>query len=49
MKTIRIAMLGSGFAAEFHMQGPANVNGRQVVLNDSRSSGRAEIGASSRP
>lgn len=42
MKTIRIAMLGSGFAAEFYMQGLANVNGQQVVLNYSRSSGRAE-------
>ncbi len=41
MKTIRIAMLGSGFVAEFYMQGLANVNGQQVVLNYSRSRKRA--------
>ena len=33
---VRIAMLGSGFVAEFYMQGLANVNGQQVVLNYSR-------------
>ena len=42
MKTVRIAMLGSGFVAEFYMQGLANVNGQQVVLNYSRSRERAE-------
>jgi predicted dehydrogenase len=41
MKTVNIAMLGSGFVAEFYMQGLANVNGQQVVLNYSRSSRRA--------
>ena len=30
-ETVRIAMLGSGFVAEFYMQGLANVNGHQVV------------------
>ena len=28
---VQIAMLGSGFVAEFYMQGLANVNGQQVV------------------
>ena len=28
---VRIAMLGSGFVAEFYMQGLANVNGQQVT------------------
>jgi Predicted dehydrogenases and related proteins len=42
MKTIRIAMLGSGFVADFYMQGLANVNGQEVVLNYSRSKKRAE-------
>lgn len=41
MKTISIAMLGSGFVAEFYMQGLANVNGQQVVVNYSRSRKRA--------
>jgi predicted dehydrogenase len=41
MKTVNIAMLGSGFVAEFYMQGLANVNGRQVVVNYSRSAKRA--------
>jgi predicted dehydrogenase len=41
MKTVNIAMLGSGFVAEFYMQGLANVNGQQVVVNYSRSSRRA--------
>lgn len=35
-------MLGSGFVAEFYMQGLANVNGHQVVVNYSRSRERAE-------
>lgn len=33
---VRIAMLGSGFVAGFYMQGLANVNGHEVVLNFSR-------------
>lgn len=41
MSNIRIAMLGSGFVAGFYMQGLANVNGQQVVLNYSRSARRA--------
>ena len=35
-------MLGSGFVAEFYMQGLANVNGQQVVLNYSRTPKRAK-------
>lgn len=38
---VRIAMLGSGFVAEFYMQGLANVNGQRVVLNYSRTAERA--------
>ncbi|MBI4910164.1 MAG: Gfo/Idh/MocA family oxidoreductase [Acidobacteria bacterium] len=41
MSNVRIAMLGSGFVAEFYMQGLANVNGHEVVLNYSRSTKRA--------
>ena len=41
MKQISIAMLGSGFVADFYMQGLANVNGQTVVLNYSRSAQRA--------
>lgn len=41
-ETVRIAMLGSGFVAEFYMQGLANVNGHQVVLNYSRTPKRAK-------
>jgi predicted dehydrogenase len=41
MKNVRIAMLGSGFVAEFYMQGLANVNGQEVVVNYSRSGDRA--------
>jgi predicted dehydrogenase len=41
MKNISIAMLGSGFVAEFYMQGLSNVNGQTVVLNYSRSAQRA--------
>jgi predicted dehydrogenase len=41
MNNVRIAMLGSGFVAEFYMQGLANVNGQEVVANYSRSGGRA--------
>src|SRR4030095_4133290 len=41
MRNISIALLGSGFVAEFFMQGLANVNGQRVVLNYSRSRKRA--------
>jgi predicted dehydrogenase len=41
-KPVRIAMLGSGFVAEFYMQGLANVNGHEVVLNYSRTPKRAK-------
>ena len=40
-KPVRIAMLGSGFVAEFYMQGLANVNGQEVAINYSRSAKRA--------
>jgi predicted dehydrogenase len=39
---VRIAMLGSGFVAEFYMQGLANVNGHVVIANYSRDSKRAK-------
>ena len=42
MKTISIAMLGSGFVAEFYMQGLANVAGQRVAVNYSRSKERAQ-------
>jgi predicted dehydrogenase len=42
MSNVRIAMLGSGFVAEFYMQGLANVNGHEVVANYSRSGKRAK-------
>ena len=35
-------MLGSGFVAEFYMQGLANVNGQEVAINYSRSLERAQ-------
>jgi predicted dehydrogenase len=41
MKNVRIAMLGSGFVAEFYMQGLANVNGNEVIANYSRDLSRA--------
>lgn len=41
MKIVNIAMLGSGFVADFYMQGLANVNGQHVALNYSRSRKRA--------
>jgi predicted dehydrogenase len=41
MKTVNVAMLGSGFVAEFYLQGLANVNGHEVVVNYSRSEKRA--------
>jgi predicted dehydrogenase len=42
MKTVNIAMLGSGFVATFYMQGLQNVNGQQVVINYSRTPKRAK-------
>jgi predicted dehydrogenase len=42
MKIVNIGILGSGFVAEFYMQGLANVNGQQVVTNYSRSQKRAQ-------
>lgn len=42
MSNVRIAMLGSGFVAEFYMQGLANVNGHDVVANYSRNAKRAK-------
>jgi len=42
MNNVRIAMLGSGFVAEFYMQGLANVNHHQVVINYSRTAKRAK-------
>jgi predicted dehydrogenase len=41
MKTVQIAMLGSGFVAEFYMQGLSNVAGQLVAVNYSRSRKRA--------
>lgn len=41
MKTINIAILGSGFVADFYMQGLANVNGQRVVSCFSREAARA--------
>lgn len=38
---VRIGMLGSGFVAGFYMQGLANVNGHEVVLNYSRDAASA--------
>src|SRR5689334_12820452 len=40
MKNVRIAMLGSGFVADFYLQGLADVNGQEVVVNYSRSKTR---------
>jgi predicted dehydrogenase len=37
MKSVRIGMLGSGFVADFYLQGLANVGGHEVVVNYSRS------------
>ena len=42
MNDVRIAMLGSGFVADFYMQGLANVKGQEVVVNYSRTSKRAK-------
>jgi len=41
MKAVNIAMLGSGFVAEFYMQGLENVNGQRVLVNYSRTEERA--------
>jgi len=41
VKTISIGMIGSGFVADFYMQGLRDVNGQQVVLNYSRSRAHA--------
>ncbi len=41
VKIVNIAMLGSGFVAEFYLQGLANVNGQRVVANYSRTRKRA--------
>jgi predicted dehydrogenase len=41
MRNVKIAMLGSGFVAEFYMQGLANVAGQTVVANYSREMERA--------
>src|SRR6185312_15763608 len=46
MPPVSIAMLGSGFVAEFYMQGLANVAGQQVVANYSRDLERARDFAS---
>lgn len=42
MNPVRIAMLGSGFVADFYMQGLADVPHQEVVVNYSRSRARAE-------
>jgi predicted dehydrogenase len=41
-KSVRLAMLGSGFVAEFYMLGLADVAGHEVVLNVSRDRKRAQ-------
>src|SRR5215471_14686519 len=46
MESLRIAMLGSGFLADFYMQGLADVPGQVVVTNYSRSVERAQSFAS---
>jgi len=42
MGPVKIAMLGSGFVAEFYLQGLANVVGQTVVANYSRDLAKAE-------
>jgi predicted dehydrogenase len=37
MKPVRIAMLGSGFVADFYMQGLSDVQDQQVAVSYSRS------------
>src|SRR5206468_1510090 len=41
MNDVSIAMLGSGFVADFYMQGLANVRGQRVLVNYSRNKKRA--------
>src|ERR1700730_13211202 len=41
MNNVRIALIGSGFVADFYMQGLANVHGHEVVTNYSRDDARA--------
>ena len=43
MKPVRIGLLGSGFVADFYMQGLANVKDQEVVFNYSRSLERARL------
>ncbi|HKD10242.1 MAG TPA: Gfo/Idh/MocA family oxidoreductase [Bryobacteraceae bacterium] len=43
MNPVRIGMLGSGFVADFYMQGLANVRDQEVVFNYSRSIDRARV------
>ena len=42
MNDVSIALIGSGFVAEFYMQGLANVHGHKVVMNYSRDETRAK-------
>lgn len=42
MKTVNVAMLGSGFVADFYLQGLSNVAGQKVVVNYSRSAKRGD-------
>src|SRR2546428_11111230 len=42
MNEVSIALLGSGFVAEFYMQGLANVAGHKVLVNYSRDKKRAK-------
>src|SRR5829696_9107201 len=42
MRLVRIGMIGSGFVADFYMQGLANVNGHVVSASYSRDLSRAE-------
>lgn len=41
-RPVRLALIGSGFVADFYMQGLENVNGQEVVLNYSRTEERAQ-------
>jgi predicted dehydrogenase len=43
MKTVKIAMLGSGFVADFYMQGLVNVNHHEVVVAYSRAAERGQV------
>jgi predicted dehydrogenase len=42
MEAVRVGMLGSGFVADFYLQGLANVHGHRVVVNYSRSETKAK-------